>query len=116
MLFKGSRKDCYRKAQQTLGLEISGHLALRSAVTKFAGEFAETVREQFLAERVEYFKDLQRLLYVEASNEDSASKQMLVRALCKCDPELGEKQVNQLSGCGMQDPCYNAEGGPLWGH
>lgn len=51
------------------------------------------MREQFLAERVEYFKEVQRLLYVESCNEESASKQMLVRALCKCDPELGEKQV-----------------------
>ena len=58
-----------------------------------AGEFAETFREQFLAERIEYFKELQRMLYVEALNEESASKQNLVRALCKVDPEIGEKQV-----------------------
>ena len=63
------------------------------SVHHVAGDFAETVREQFLAERVEYFKELQRLLYVEASNEESASKQMLVRALCKSDPDMGEKQV-----------------------
>ena len=62
-------------------------------LTQSAGEFAETVREQFLEERVEYFKELQRLLYVEALNDDAASKANLVRALCKCDPELGEKQV-----------------------
>ena len=61
--------------------------------TWYSGEFAETVREQFLEERVEYFKELQRLLYVEALNDDAASKANLVRALCKCDPELGEKQV-----------------------
>ncbi len=42
--------------------------------------------EQFLEERVEYFKELQRLLYVEALNEDAASKVNLVRTLCKCDP------------------------------
>ena len=52
------------------------------------------MREQFLGERVEYFKELQRLLYVESSSEESASKQMLVRALCKSDPEMGEKQVS----------------------
>ena len=52
------------------------------------------MREQFLAERVEYFKELQRLLYVEALNEESASKQMLVRALCKSDLDMGEKQVD----------------------
>jgi hypothetical protein len=62
-----------------------------------AGEFAEAVREQFLEERMEYFKEVQRLLYVEALNEDSASKVNLVHALCKSDPEMGEKQVGQHS-------------------
>lgn len=51
------------------------------------------MREQYLAERVEYFRDLQKLIYAEALNEEAASKQNLVRALCKIDPELGEKQV-----------------------
>jgi len=67
-----------------------------------AGEFAETVREQFLEERMEYFKEVQRLLYVEALNEDAASKANLVLALCKCDPELGEKQVGFLSQSGRK--------------
>lgn len=75
----------------------AGHLnysfANLDCLLSLAGEFAESVREQFLAERVEYFKELQRLLYVEAANDDSASKQMLVRALCNSDPETDENQV-----------------------
>lgn len=58
-----------------------------------AGDFAETIRNQFLAERLEYFKELQRVLYVEAMNEESATKEQLVKSLCRVDPDLGEKQV-----------------------
>lgn len=65
-----------------------------------AGEFAEAVREQFLAERLEFFRELQRLLYGEALNAEGATKPQLVAALCKADPEQGEKQV-RFRRCGQ---------------
>ena len=51
------------------------------------------MREQFLEERVEYFREVQRLLYVVALNQEAATKPHLVKALCMADPNLGDKQA-----------------------
>ena len=39
------------------------------------GEFAETVRDQFLEERIDFFADLQAALYEESGNEEDCTKE-----------------------------------------
>ena len=63
------------------------------------------MREQFLEERVEYFRELQRLLYLVALNQETATKPQLVKALCTADPNLGDKQAGHqidMSTCGLR--------------
>ena len=58
------------------------------------GEFAEAVREQFLAERLDFVKEVRRLLYAETAGEEAASKQQLVKVLMIADATISDKQAS----------------------
>lgn len=60
-----------------------------------SGEFAEAVREQFLAEQLEFIREVQRLLYLETGGEEAASKPQFVKALMIADPTMTDKQVTE---------------------
>jgi hypothetical protein len=71
------------------------------------GEFAETVRDQMLEERIEYFKDLEEALYDQTNFEETCSPRALENALCKLDPEMPLAEIKKsLDSCfpkGMQE-------------
>ena len=68
----------------------------RSAVLPFAGEFAEAVREQYLAEQLDYFREVQRLLYIETAGEEAANKQQTIKALMLSNSNVTDKQVGAI--------------------
>jgi hypothetical protein len=55
------------------------------------GEFAETLRDQFLQERIDFFGALETALYEEANNEEECTKAQIIRAIFNADPECTEK-------------------------
>ena len=55
------------------------------------GEFAETLRDQFLQERIEFFSALEAALYEAAGNENDCTKEQVIRAVLETDPECNEK-------------------------
>lgn len=57
------------------------------------GEFAETIRDQFLQERIEFFAELQTALYEESGNEEECKKDQVVRAILLIDPLCTEKDA-----------------------
>ena len=71
------------------------------------GEFAETVRDQMLEERIEYFKDLEEALYDQTNFEETCTPRALENALCKLDPEMPLIDIKKtLDSCfpkGVQD-------------
>eukprot|EP00887_Chlorella_sp_A99_P004632 scaffold4.g4632.t1 len=62
-----------------------------------AGEFAEAIRDQFLQERMEYFKALEEAIYEEANHEEQCGKVHVVRALLVIDHDVTEKAANALA-------------------
>ncbi|KAL4444954.1 hypothetical protein ABPG77_004004 [Micractinium sp. CCAP 211/92] len=61
------------------------------------GEFAEAIRDQFLQERVEFFKALEDAIYEEAGYEEECSKEHAVRALLRVDLDMTEKAAQQTA-------------------
>lgn len=61
-----------------------------------AGEFAEAIRDQFLQERMEYFKALEEHLYDECGHQDDATRLHAARALMAIDLEMTEKAAGQV--------------------
>lgn len=55
------------------------------------GEFAETLRDQFLQERIDFFGALEMALYEEANDEDECTKAQVIRAILSTDPACTEK-------------------------
>ncbi len=62
------------------------------------GEFAETLRDQFLQERIEFFAALEIALYEEANNEEECTKAQIIRAILDSDPECTEKAAGVAAG------------------
>ncbi|KAL4448019.1 hypothetical protein ABPG75_005238 [Micractinium tetrahymenae] len=61
------------------------------------GEFAEAIRDQFLQERVEFFKALEDTIYEEAAYEEECSREHTVRALLRVDHDMTEKAAQQTA-------------------
>ncbi|KAK9789016.1 hypothetical protein WJX73_007749 [Symbiochloris irregularis] len=60
------------------------------------GAFAECVREQWLQERLEYFSELEAVIYHEAMGQDECDRGQVITALMKVDANLIEKQALAL--------------------
>ncbi|KAI7835772.1 hypothetical protein COHA_010350 [Chlorella ohadii] len=61
------------------------------------GEFAESIRDQFLQERVEYFKALEAAVYEEAGHEEECRREHVTRALLHMDQDMSEKVAQQTA-------------------
>uniref|UniRef100_A0A1D2A8U0 Translin-associated factor X-interacting protein 1 n=2 Tax=Auxenochlorella protothecoides TaxID=3075 RepID=A0A1D2A8U0_AUXPR len=61
------------------------------------GEFAESVRDQFLCERIEYFNALEEALYEEAGHAEECSVAHIARALMAMDSELSYRAASLLA-------------------
>ncbi|KAI3438406.1 hypothetical protein D9Q98_000838 [Chlorella vulgaris] len=61
------------------------------------GEFAECIRDQFLQERVEYFKALEEAVYDEANHEEECSREHVARALLRIDLDMSDKVAQQTA-------------------
>lgn len=57
------------------------------------GEFAETIRDQFLQERIDFFAALETALYEESGNEEECRKDQVIRAILDTDPICTEKEA-----------------------
>jgi len=55
------------------------------------GEFAETLRDQFLQERIDFFNALEVALYEEANDGDECTKAQIIRAILNTDAACTEK-------------------------
>lgn len=60
------------------------------------GDFAEAVRDQFVAERQEYFVELEQKLLDETKQQPDCSRDQLAAALMKMNPDLLESQAPLL--------------------
>ena len=60
------------------------------------GEFAETVRDQYLEERLEYFKELESTLYDQTNFEENCTASQLENALCFVDPDIGPGELKRV--------------------
>lgn len=61
------------------------------------GEFAESIRDQFLQERIDFFSQLQTSLYEESGNDEECSKDQVIRAVLMTDPLCSEKEANMAA-------------------
>ena len=67
-----------------------------------AGEFAEAVRDQFLNERIEYYKDLETAIFNAAAADgttistDMCTKEHVRAGLLLLDPDMPEHTVSGL--------------------
>jgi regulator of replication initiation timing len=61
------------------------------------GAFAETTREHFLQERVEYLATVEEALAEETKFEDTCTRQQVVNALLSTDPDLPQELAESLA-------------------
>lgn len=63
-----------------------------------AGEFAESVRDQFLNERIEYYKDLEEAIADAAAADGSemCSREHVKAGLLHLDPDMADHTVRLL--------------------
>lgn len=63
-----------------------------------AGEFAEAVRDQFLSERIEYYKDLETAIAnaAAADGEEMCTKEHVKSGLLLLDPDMATHAVTAL--------------------
>ena len=61
------------------------------------GEFAEALRDQFMAEHSAYYVELEEALMEATGFEADCSREHLVAALAQLNPDLPEKQVSALA-------------------
>lgn len=64
-----------------------------------AGEFAEAVRDQFLNERIEYYKDLETAIANAgaADGTDMCSKEHVKAGLLHLDPDMADHMVSHIT-------------------
>lgn len=64
-----------------------------------AGEFAEAVRDQFLNERIEYYKDLETAIAnaAAADGTDMCSKEHVKAGLLHLDPDMADHMVSHIT-------------------
>lgn len=55
------------------------------------GEFAESLRDQFLQERIEFFAALETALYEESGNNEECRRDHVIKAILMINPECCEK-------------------------
>jgi hypothetical protein len=65
---------------------------------KHAGEFAETIRDQFLQERIEFFAAVEQAVYVETEEQEECTKAQFVSAFLAADLDATEMFANKASG------------------
>jgi regulator of replication initiation timing len=61
------------------------------------GAFAETTREQFLQERIEYLATVEEALAEETKFKDTCTRQQVVNALLSTDPDLPQELAESLA-------------------
>ncbi|KAK9824582.1 hypothetical protein WJX72_011489 [[Myrmecia] bisecta] len=61
------------------------------------GAFAEAVRDQFLQERITYFKELEVAIYGEAAHEEECTREHVKNALVVLDGDLSERRARSLA-------------------
>ena len=61
----------------------------------YTGEFAEAVRDQFLNERIEYYKDLENAIAnaAAADGEDLCTREHVKSGLLMLDPDMASHAV-----------------------
>jgi hypothetical protein len=67
------------------------------------GEFAETLRDQFLQERIDFFAALEIALYEEANDGEECTKAQIIQAILNTDPECSEKAAG-IAAAGVFAP------------
>lgn len=64
------------------------------------GPFMESVREQMLMERIEYFKELENLIYEETGYEEKCDEEQVRSALLQINPDLSKMELRKkLQAC-----------------
>lgn len=58
-----------------------------------AGEFAEALRDQFMAEHTAYYVELEEALMEKTGFEADCTREQLAAALVQLNPDLPEKQA-----------------------
>ena len=79
------------------------------------GEFAEALRDQFMAEHSAYYVELEEALMEATGFEADCSREHLVAALAQLNPDLPEKQVGAQGGrfLGNRDSMQAVQTPPL---
>ena len=67
------------------------------------GEFAETLRDQFLQERIDFFSALEIAIYEEANGQDECTKAQIIRAILNTDTACTEKAAG-VAAAGVFGP------------
>jgi len=64
------------------------------------GPFMECVREQMLIERIEYFKELENLIYEETNYDEKCDEEQVRVALLQINPDLSKVELRKkLQSC-----------------